>query len=143
MSQSSSSAQSARAVLGLGLRAGVIAAAINTVVWFAANMVDAMKVPAPAPAIFSLLGVMVGGLIFLALSRFTPKARTIFLIVSIVFLALYAIAPIQAMQAAPMPGGESFNLATMIATQVMHLVAGAAAIWAYVVRRRAPVTLAE
>ena len=121
----------ARRVLGVGLRAAVVAAAVNTVIWFVGNIVDAMKVPAPAPAIFSVLGVLVGGVIFLALSRVTSKARTIFLIVSVVFLVAYAAAPIQAMQASPMPGGESFNMATMIATQLMHLVAGAAAIWAY------------
>jgi hypothetical protein len=121
----------ARRVLGVGLRAAVVAAAVNTVIWFVGNIVDAMKVPAPAPAIFSVLGVLVGGVIFLALSRVTSKARTIFLIVSVVFLVAYAAAPIQAMQAPPMPGGESFNMATMIATQLMHLVAGAAAIWAY------------
>lgn len=135
MSQATMNVPNARRVLGVGLRAAVVAAAVNTVIWFAGNIVDAMKVPAPAPAIFSVLGVLVGGVIFLALSRVTSKARTVFLIVSVVFLAVYAVAPIQAMQAAPMPGGEPFNMATMIATQLMHLVAGAAAIWAYTVRK--------
>jgi hypothetical protein len=130
-SQSTVRTPDARRVLGVGLRAAVVAAAVNTVIWFVGNIVDVMKVPAPAPAIFSVLGVLVGGVIFLALSRVTSKARTIFLIVSVVFLVAYAAAPIQAMQAPPMPGGEPFNMATMIATQLMHLVAAAAAIWAY------------
>ena len=122
-----------------GLIAAVTAAVLNVVIYFIGNAMGGMKLPLTPVlvAVFSILGITIGGVIFALLGRFTKRPITIFTIISIVFLVLYAFAPINAMSSSPMPGMEPFNITTTIATELMHLVAGALAIWSYTTRARA------
>lgn len=131
MSQALMSAPSVRKIFGTGLRAGLIAAVINVVIWFAANAVDSMKVGLPETIASSLISVMMGGVVYLLLTRFTKNANPTFIVISVVFTALSAGGPIAAMSSAPMPGMELFNTTTMVATEVMHVVAAVAAVRAY------------
>jgi hypothetical protein len=131
MSQSMMSAPNARKIFGTGLRAGLIAAVINVVVWFVANAVDSMKVGLPETIASSLISVILGGVVYLLLTRLTKKVNPIFIVVSVVFTVLSAGGPIAAMSSAPMPGMDLFNTTTMVATELMHVVAAVVAIRAY------------
>jgi hypothetical protein len=117
------------AALKAGAIAGVIASVANLIVLGAGSLLDTMKIPFPAVLIFSILGLIVGSLVYWVLTRVAgARAPRIFMIVSIVFLVLYAFAPVNAMSSPPVPGAEPFNFATMIAAQIMHVVAGVLAI---------------
>jgi hypothetical protein len=113
-----------------GLTAGAIAAVINTVIWFIGNAVDTMSIPLPATPIASLIGVAAGGVVYAVLSRITSRVNTIFTVIAVIFLILQIFAPIGAMSA-PLPGMPLFNVATVVATEIMHLVAGVLAIVFY------------
>ena len=78
-----------------GLIAAVTAAVLNVVIYFIGNAMGGMKLPLTPVlvAVFSILGITIGGVIFALLGRFTKRPITIFTIISIVFLVLYAFAP--------------------------------------------------
>jgi len=129
--KSISSSPNARTVFGTGLRAAVIAAVANAAIWLVASAVNSMKVGLPETIVASLITVIMGGVVYLLLSRFTKKATTVFTVIGVVFALLSAVGPISAMSSAPMPGMALFNTTTMIATELMHIVAAAVAIRAY------------
>ncbi len=115
--------------LKTGLITGAIAAVANVIIWFVAGLVQPMTVPFVGAIITSLLGLIVGSLIYFGLSRFLgARTNLVFTIICVVFLILYAFVPINAMSQEPAPGLGVFNMATMVATQIMHLVAGGLAI---------------
>jgi hypothetical protein len=113
---------------GLAALAGVIG---NVVVWLIGEAIDTMIFPLLIVIFISIGGALVGGAVYYVISRFARNPNRIFTIVSIVFLVLYAYAPINAMYNPPSPDFPVFNLATMIAAQVMHIVSGVAAIYFY------------
>ncbi len=115
----------ARAV-GLAALVGVIG---NSLVWVIGEAVDTLMFPLPVVMFVSTLGALVGGAVYYVISKFARNPNRIFTIVSIVFLVLYAYAPINAMYNPPGPGLPVFNLATMLAAQIMHIISGAAAIY--------------
>lgn len=123
-------------ILKSGGLAAVIAVAANVGIWLVATAMGGSALQVIAVAINSILGLLVGGLIYALLARFTKRANNIFTVVSIVFLVVYAYAPISAMTTPP-AGIEPFNVTTVIATELMHVVAGALAIWAYTKRAEA------
>lgn len=115
-----------------GLTGGAIATVINLVLWFIGNSLDggAMQVVtpvAPTPAgvpwfaviISSLLPGLVGGLLYGILARFTAKARTIFLILSVVVFIAFIYNPISAGQ----------SLTTILVLELMHVVVAIPVIW--------------
>ncbi len=113
-------------------QAALIAAAIgavgNAIVWFIGNSTATMSFPLPIVLFSSIFGVLVGAALFAILAKFTKRPFAIFTIVSIVFLIVSAIGPINALN----PGGPmQFNMATTIAAEVMHIISGVAAIWAF------------
>jgi cytochrome bd-type quinol oxidase subunit 2 len=114
-------------------RAALIAAGIgvvgNGIVWLIGSAVDSMAFPLPIVIFVSILGVLIGAALFAILAKFTKRPFTIFTIVSIVFLVLYAFMPINMLNAGN--GPIQFNLATVIAAEVMHIISGVAAIWAF------------
>ena len=114
-----------------GLTAGLIAAVINTLVWFIGNAIDTLSIPLPMTPISSLIGVAAGGVLYAILSRFTSHANTIFIVIAVIFLILQIFPPIGAMSTPVMPGFPLFNLATVVAAEIMHLVAGVLAIVFY------------
>jgi Family of unknown function (DUF6069) len=119
------------AIFRKGGIAAVIAAVANLVVWFVSGLIAPNQIPLAPVAGVSILLILLGGLIYFALTRVTKSANTIFLIISVVFLIAFAFGPINAMSSPPVPGAEPFNFTTMIAAQVMHVVAGVLAIRAY------------
>jgi hypothetical protein len=114
--------------------AAILAVVGNIVVWVISNMIAEQQVAALAVVFISAAGIAIGGVIYALLSRFSARANTIFMIISVIFLALYTIPPINAMSASPIPGGSPFSMTTMLALQLMHIIAGAIAIWAYTKR---------
>ncbi len=124
---------SIKSIATSGALAALIATATNVVIWFVANALGGSVLPVAAVIINSVLGVVMGGLIYLLLSRFMKRANLIFTIISIVFLVLYAFMPVNALSTPP-TGIEPFNVTTVIATEIMHIVAGTLAIWAYTKR---------
>jgi Family of unknown function (DUF6069) len=113
---------------GLAALAGVIG---NVLVWLIGEAIDTMIFPLPIVIFISIIGALVGGVVYYVISRFARNPNRIFTIVSIVFLVLYAYAPINAMSNPPSPDFPVFNLATMIAAQIMHIISGVAAIYFY------------
>ena len=108
---------------------GGMAAVINAVIWIIANLIGGVVLPFPLVPIFTILFVVLGGILYFVLSRFLgARTNLVFIIVSILFLLGYAFGPIVATTQAPMPGMPLFNTTTVVATELMHLVAGGLAI---------------
>lgn len=114
-----------------GAIAAVLAAVGNAIVWLLASLFGGMIIPLPITLFVTVLGIAIGGVIYFVLSRFTRRANIIFIIISVLFLIAYAFGPINAMTTPPMPGMPTFNTATAIAAEVMHIVAGVIAIIFY------------
>ena len=88
-----------------------------------------MVVPFPAVIISSIVGLLAGSLLYFLLSRFLgARTNLVFTIISVVFLLIATMSPINAMSQETVPGLGTFNMATMIATQIMHLVVGGFAV---------------
>jgi uncharacterized membrane protein YjjP (DUF1212 family) len=76
--------------------------------------------------------VLIGGVLYFILSRlFGARTNFVFTIISVIFLVANFFGPISAMSSEAMPGMGLFNLPTVIATEIMHLVAGGLAITRY------------
>jgi Family of unknown function (DUF6069) len=119
---------------GLAALTGVVG---NALVWLIGEAVDTMVFPLPIVIFVSVIGALVGGAIYYVMTRFLRNPNRIFTIVSVVFLVLYAYAPINAMSNPPASGFPPFNLATMLAAQIMHVISGVAAIYFYTRANRA------
>ena len=112
-----------------GAITGLIASIANLLFFFAVNMFWPLTIPFSVVILNSMLGLMAGSLIYFVLSRFLgPRTNLVFTIVSIAFLCVYAFAPINAMSHELAPGMGLFNIATVVTTEVMHLIAGGLAI---------------
>lgn len=116
--------------------AGVIGAVINTIIFFIGNAIGGMKIPMIMVPIMSIALVAIGGLVYALLGKFTKRPITIFIILSVIVLVLDAFAPYNAMFNPPAPGVELFNTTTFVATELMHLVSGGLAIYAFTRRAR-------
>lgn len=113
------------------LVAGVGGAVINAILWFIGNAVGGMKIPLVPVIAFSVIGVVIGGVLYWLLGKFTKRPITLFTIIAIVFLVAYGIMPIMALSNPPAPGLELFNTTTTVVTELMHIVSGALAIGAF------------
>ncbi len=118
-----------------GALAGVLAAVVNSVIWFVAGLAGTVTVPLVPVLVSSIVGMAVSVVVYALIGRFTKRPITIFTIVAIVFLVFSFVLPVNAMQSAP-PGMEKFNLTTVIAAELMHVVTGVLAIWSYTKRAR-------
>lgn len=114
-----------------GLTGGLIAAAINLVIYFIAGpliaelpdgTVDQITLPFVLTA--SVVPSIFAAIFLWGLHRFTGNATRIFQIVAVVFLVLSFFSPFSAAQ----------TTATAIWLILMHIVAGAAIIWALTLR---------
>ena len=102
---------------------------LNLGIWFVAGLVQPLTLPFAPVILNTLLGLILGSTIYFGLSRFLgARTNLVFTVLSVIFLMLYAYAPINAMSQEPAPGMGVFNTATMIATQLMHLVTGGLAV---------------
>ena len=110
---------------------GGLGALVNSLIFVVGQNVGGMRIPYPMVPINSLGGAGFGGLIYLALLRYTKQPRGIFVGLSAVFLVLFGLLPFRLMSNPP-PGAEPFNMTTVVALEVMHLVSGALAILLYI-----------
>lgn len=98
---------------------------LNLLCWRVGDALGGMVIGAAEVAIGSVVGALLGGVTFACLKRFTARPKQLFNRVTIVVLVLYAFGPVSAMLASYREGAPLFNLATLLATEVMHLVNGA------------------
>jgi hypothetical protein len=113
---------------GIAALIGVVG---NSIVWFIGNAINRMAFELPFVITMSVLGVVIGAILFAILGKFAKRPIRLFTIISVVFLLLYAILPISAtaqQTGSPMP---PFNIATVIAAEIMHIISGLAAIWSF------------
>jgi len=106
------------------LIAAVGSASANSGIWLLGNFVGRMTIGVGEVAVGSLIGVVGAALVLVILSRFVRHPKTVFIRVAIAVLVLYALGPISAALAPYREGAEKFNLTTVLATEVMHLVCG-------------------
>lgn len=110
------------------LLAAVGSTVMNLVVWAVGNVPGRMTIGWPEVLIMSVLGAVAGALVFAALGRWSRRPLRTFAILTLVVLLVYAFGPVGAVFAPYMEGAERFNMGTLIATEIMHLVSGA---WVY------------
>lgn len=107
--------------------AAMASVALNLLVWFAGSRMGEMVIGRSEVALFSVIGAMAGGAVFAALGRWAARPVPRFTLLTVVVLVLYAFGPPSAAYAPYMEGAEVFNMTTVVATEVMHLVSGACA----------------
>ena len=109
----------------------VIAAVINTIIYFIGKAAGAFpesiiipnaNAPLKLPPVIlaSLIGVLVGGIVFAVIARFSTKPISVFQIVAAVVLILSLATPFQIPNA---------PLGMVLLLELMHLIAGSLAIW--------------
>jgi len=106
----------------------------NLAVWAVSSVVGEIRVDALEVAIFSAIGALAGGVLYAALARVIANVHVrnrVFVIVCVVALVAYAFAPLAAMQAPYREGAQPFNVLTVIATELMHLISGGLVIFAF------------
>lgn len=129
-----------------GLIAVAVAAVLNLIVYFVANAlgisfnITPPSMPAP-PFPFlvtfaTVVGVLLGTLVFQLLPRVTRRPISTFRIVAIVALVLSFAQPLLLTTGA-MQLSEPVQTSTILVLEIMHLVAGVAAIYFLTTRARA------
>jgi hypothetical protein len=96
----------------------------NAAVWGIGDAVSRMKLGLGEVVTGSVIGVVLGVAALALLGKVTRRPRRAFLIAGGIVLALYALGPVSAAFAPYREGAETFNLATVLATEIMHLVSG-------------------
>lgn len=109
---------------------------MNTMVWLVGTLASRMTIGLLEVLLFSVLGVLGGTGLYAVLGRWARRPIRLFRRISIAVLVLYALGPIAAAQAPYMDGAEAFNTATIIATELMHVISGAWIIGALTLRAR-------
>jgi hypothetical protein len=105
--------------------AGFTSTLANLVIWLIVNAFWRVTIGWIEVIVFSVLGAIIGAGVYALLGRFTGRPIRLFWIISGAVLILYAFGPIAAAQAPYLEGAAPFNTATVIATELMHLVSGA------------------
>jgi hypothetical protein len=98
---------------------------VNLVIWLIVNAFSNVTISWIEVLLFNGLGVIGGACVYALLGRFTRRPIRLFWMSSVAVLALYSFGPIAAAQAPYMEGAARFNTATIIATELMHIVSGA------------------
>ncbi|MDZ4769655.1 MAG: DUF6069 family protein [Chloroflexota bacterium] len=130
----------------IGVTAAVIASVINVIIYAIAsalgvtfNISPAGMPPIPFAVIVvgaTVIGVLVGTLVFTLMPRFTQRPVSLFRTVAIVVLILSLAQPLLLMTGM-MPTPEPVTIGTIIALELMHIAAGATAIYLLTTRARA------
>jgi hypothetical protein len=113
---------------------GLVAAAstgANALIWFVADRVGRMTIGVDEVVIGSLVGIVGASLVFCALNVWARNPRKIFFRIAIGVLIIYSLGPVSAALAPFMEGAEKFNVCTVLATELMHLVSGLSILWAF------------
>lgn len=106
----------------------------NGLVWLIGDLAGEIHVDLLDVMLFSVIGAVAGGVLYALLALLVREARTrdrIFIVICVVVLVVYAFAPIAAMQAPYKQGAQPFNVLTVIATEIMHLISGGLVIFAF------------
>jgi hypothetical protein len=131
-----------------GLLAGGVAAIGNLIVYFIAQALGVnfnfITPPAGTTAppfalavvMASLIGVLLATLVFWLMPRLTQRPITIYRIVAVVALVLSFAQPFS-LNMGMIPGAGPVGIETIIALNLMHLVAGVSAIYFLTTRARA------
>jgi hypothetical protein len=109
----------------------VVSSVANACVWLVGNAVSRMVIGVSEVVAGSVIGVAGAFVVFAVLAKRAERPRRIFTRIAIAVLVLYALGPISAVLAPYREGAERFNLATVLATEVMHLISGLAVIWTF------------
>jgi len=110
------------------LVAALVSTAGNAAVWLLGMWLDRMTLGLGEVVAGSLIGALAGGIAFALCGRFARNPIRVFAGLCVAVVLLYAAGPFIAAREPYMEGAELFNAATVVATQVMHLVS-AAAVW--------------
>jgi hypothetical protein len=102
----------------------VASAAGNTAVWFIFRLFGPLMIGVGEVVTGSVVGVVAAAVVLAALARWTRRPRRIFVGTSIAVLVLYSLGPVSAALAPYREGAALFNLVTVLATELMHLVSG-------------------
>jgi len=114
--------------LKAGAMAGLIAAGLNNIWSLIANALGA-TIPAgfvTAVTISSIFPLLIGGLLYFAIMRFTPKGTLIWLVISIGFTA-FSFFPV--FNTPQLPDGTILDSTFPLLVGPMHVVSGFLGIW--------------
>lgn len=109
--------------------AGTVGTVGNVAIWAAGERVDRMTLGLGDVVAGSLVGAVAGGIAFALCGRFARRPVRMFGFLAVTVVVLYAAGPLIAAREPWMEGAELFNLTTVLATQIMHLVSAAAVWW--------------
>lgn len=129
-----------------GLLAGVVASIVNLIIYAIASAAgvsfDFMPAEIPAPpfaiaVVFAtLVGVLAGTFLLTLMPRFTARPVTMWRNIAIIALILSFIQPLS-LTSGMMPTAAPVGLSTVLALEIMHIVAGVVAIYLLTTRARA------
>jgi hypothetical protein len=102
----------------------------NALLWGAGSVLGRMSVGIGEVVLFSALAVCAGAVLRVGVDRWAKQPATTFVRVCVGVLVVYALGPLSAAYAPYMEGAETFTVATVVATELMHLVSGAAVVLA-------------
>lgn len=122
-----------KSALIAGLTGGVIAAVINTVIYFVAQSVNGgplvvqtpqaptpQPLPLPAVLLFSIAPGLMAGVVYWVLARFTRNPARWFLILAAIVFVLFFFGPL----------GAASGAVAVWALELMHLGAAIPIVWA-------------
>jgi hypothetical protein len=115
-------------------------AVCNLGLWWLGQQVDRMTISAFDVALFSVLGAVAGGMVFALLGLKSRYPVRWFLRISVAVVVLYLGGPIIAAYEPYMEGAALFNVTTIVATELMHLVSAAWVVLLLTRRAAAPRT---
>ncbi|MCE7947086.1 MAG: hypothetical protein DYG88_06630 [Chloroflexi bacterium CFX4] len=136
----------ARQIWQVGILAAVVAAVLNVVVYFIASALGANftffppEIPAPPfPLVVvgtTVIGVLAGTFVYTLMPRFSKRPVSTFRTVAIVVLVLSFAQPLLLVTGVfPVP--EPIGIGTILALEIMHVIAGVLCIWLLTTRARA------
>ena len=102
----------------------LVSAVANAAVWFGFRIFGPLLIGVVDVVVGSVVGVLAATIVFAMLGRWTRRPRQIFVGVSVAVLVLYALGPVSAALAPYKEGAPLFNVTTVLATELMHLVSG-------------------
>jgi hypothetical protein len=100
-------------------------AAMNAIVWLVGNAVGPLTIGLTEVLLFSALGALGGAGLYALLGLTTRRPVWWFVRISAAVVAIYALGPLTAALSPYMEGAAIFNAATVIATELMHLISAA------------------
>jgi uncharacterized membrane protein YjjP (DUF1212 family) len=115
-------------------RATAVAAAGSTLcnvgVHLAAQRLGTMMIGLTDTIVFSVIGAVAAAVVYALLGRFTQHAVRWFAVAATIAIGAYGVGPIAAAYTPYREGAPLFNMTTVMATEIMHIVSGTWILWA-------------